>query len=45
MKNIERKMVEAVLNEVVEVGGNTAWDDIAGLEGVKEVIRVKLQLL
>ena len=40
LKNIDPKMVEAILNEVIEVGASTSWDDIAGLHGVKEIIKV-----
>jgi len=39
MKNVDPKMVEAILNEVVEVA-TTDWDDIAGLHGVKRIIKV-----
>lgn len=38
MKNIDPKMVEAILNEVIQVS-TTDWNDIAGLEGVKKIIR------
>lgn len=38
MKNIDAKMVEAILNEVVDIH-KTNWEDIAGLHGVKQIIR------
>ena len=40
MKNIDPKMVEAILNEVLDAG-SVDWHDIAGLEGVKNIIKVK----
>ena len=39
MKNIDPKMVEAILNEVLDAG-SVDWHDIAGLEGVKNIIKV-----
>lgn len=39
MKNIDPKMVEAILNEVIQVA-TTDWNDIAGLDGVKRTIQV-----
>lgn len=38
MKNIDAKMVEAILNEVIQVNPTT-WEDIAGLNTVKKIIR------
>ncbi|CAL8073116.1 unnamed protein product [Orchesella dallaii] len=38
MKNVDPRMVEAILNEVVQIA-TTDWDDIAGLHGVKSIIR------
>lgn len=38
LKNIDKKIAERILNEVVHQGQKTKWDDIAGLENVKQAI-------
>lgn len=38
LKNIDKKIAERILNEVVHKGQETKWDDIAGLENVKQAI-------
>lgn len=38
LKNIDRKVAERILNEVVHETAQITWDDIAGLENVKQAI-------
>lgn len=38
LKNIDRKIVERILSEVAHQKQDTKWDDIAGLENVKQAI-------
>ena len=38
-KNVDPKMVELIKNEIMDTGAPIAWDDIAGLEFVKETLR------
>ena len=38
LKNIDRKIAERILNEVVHEKAQIAWEDIAGLENVKQAI-------
>lgn len=38
LKNIDKKIAERILNEVVDQKHETKWDDIAGLENVKQAI-------
>lgn len=38
LKNIDKKIAERILNEVVHQKQDTKWDDIAGLENVKQAI-------
>ncbi|XP_066152524.1 fidgetin-like protein 1 isoform X2 [Euwallacea fornicatus] len=39
LKNIEPKMVELIMAEIVDKGPNISWDDIAGLEFAKSSIQ------
>ncbi|KAK3745751.1 hypothetical protein QZH41_018158, partial [Actinostola sp. cb2023] len=39
LKNIEPKMVELIMNEIMDHGPPVTWDDIAGLEFAKNVIK------
>ncbi|XP_031573495.1 fidgetin-like protein 1 isoform X2 [Actinia tenebrosa] len=39
LKNIEPKMVELIMNEIMDHGPPITWDDIAGLEFAKNVIK------
>ena len=39
-QNIEAKMVELIMNEVLDAGLDVAWDDIAGLGAAKATIQV-----
>lgn len=39
LKNIEPKMVELITNEIMDHGPQLSWDDIAGLEFAKNVIK------
>lgn len=39
LKNIEPKMVELITNEIMDHGPPVSWDDIAGLEFAKSVIK------
>lgn len=39
LKGIEPKMIELVMNEVMDHGPNIGWDDIAGLEFAKKTIK------
>jgi len=38
-KNIDMKMVELIKNEIMDAGDPIAWDDIAGLEFAKEMVK------
>lgn len=38
LKNIDKKIAERILNEVVHQKADTKWDDIAGLDNVKQAI-------
>lgn len=38
LKNIDKKIVERILSEVVHKTQDTKWDDIAGLDNVKQAI-------
>lgn len=38
LKNIDKKIAERILNEVVHKIQDTTWDDIAGLDNVKQAI-------
>lgn len=38
MKNIDKRIAELVLNEIVDKKQDIKWDDIAGLENVKQAI-------
>lgn len=38
LKNIDKKIAERILNEVVHQKTETQWDDIAGLDNVKQAI-------
>lgn len=38
LKNMDKNIVERILNEVVSQKADTKWDDIAGLEDVKQAI-------
>ncbi|XP_071515461.1 LOW QUALITY PROTEIN: fidgetin-like protein 1 [Panulirus ornatus] len=39
LKNIELKMVELIMNEIMDSGTSVTWDDIAGLELAKSTIQ------
>lgn len=39
LKNIEPRMVELILSEIMETGSSLSWDDIAGLEFAKTTIQ------
>lgn len=39
LKNFDKKIVETVLNEVMEFSPNIKWSDIAGLEFVKSTVQ------
>ncbi|KAJ3101880.1 hypothetical protein HDU97_000993 [Phlyctochytrium planicorne] len=39
LKNIDPKMVEAIMNEIMDKGRPVVWDDIAGLEHAKNTIK------
>lgn len=39
LKNIEPKMIELITNEIMDHGPPVSWDDIAGLEFAKNVIK------
>lgn len=39
LKNIEPKMIELITNEIMDHGPPLSWDDIAGLEFAKNVIK------
>ncbi|KAB7495873.1 Fidgetin-like protein 1 [Armadillidium nasatum] len=39
LKNIDAKMVELIMNEIMDHGSPVAWDDIAGLELAKNTIQ------
>ncbi|KAJ7322707.1 hypothetical protein JRQ81_018994 [Phrynocephalus forsythii] len=39
LKNIEPKMIELVMNEIIDHGPPVNWDDIAGVEFAKATIR------
>jgi len=38
-KNIDMKMVELIKNEIMDAGDPITWDDIAGLEFAKEMVK------
>lgn len=38
LKNIDKKIAERILNEVVHTSAQVTWSDIAGLENVKQAI-------
>lgn len=38
LKNIEPKMIEMIMNEMLDKAPKTSWDDIAGLEHAKSTI-------
>jgi len=38
LKNVDRKIAERILNEVVHKKQDTKWEDIAGLDNVKQAI-------
>ena len=38
-KNIEPKMIELIKNEIMDCGSPISWDDIAGLEHAKRIIK------
>ncbi|XP_001602630.2 fidgetin-like protein 1 [Nasonia vitripennis] len=38
-KNIEPKMIELIKNEIMDCGSPITWDDIAGLEHAKRIIK------
>lgn len=38
LKNVDKKIAERILNEVVDKKQDTKWDDIAGLDNVKQAI-------
>ncbi|XP_063979792.1 fidgetin-like protein 1 isoform X2 [Diachasmimorpha longicaudata] len=39
LKNIDEKMIELIRNEIMDGGATVEWEDVAGLEGVKKVIK------
>lgn len=39
LKNIDQKMIELITNEIMDHGPPLSWDDIAGLEFAKSVIK------
>jgi SpoVK/Ycf46/Vps4 family AAA+-type ATPase len=39
LKNIEPKMIELIKNEIMFCGNPISWEDIAGLEHVKKIIK------
>ncbi|KAJ8676231.1 hypothetical protein QAD02_012017 [Eretmocerus hayati] len=39
LKGIEPKMIELIKNEIMDCGNPITWDDIAGLENAKRVIK------
>ncbi|XP_015119116.1 fidgetin-like protein 1 [Diachasma alloeum] len=39
LKNIDEKMIELIRNEIMDGGTTVEWEDVAGLEGVKKVIK------
>lgn len=44
-QNIEPKMVELIMNEIMDNGPPVSWDDIAGLELAKTTIQVNSHML
>ena len=38
-KNIEPKMVELIMNEIMDAGQKVEWDDIAGLDFAKAAVK------
>lgn len=38
-KNIDPKMIELIKNEIMDCGSPITWDDIAGLENAKRIIK------
>ena len=40
LKNIEPRMVELIMSEIMDRGPAITWDDIAGLEFAKNTIKV-----
>lgn len=39
LRNIDSNMIELIKNEIMDSGKTIAWDDIAGLEYVKKIIK------
>ncbi|XP_063221169.1 fidgetin-like protein 1 isoform X2 [Bacillus rossius redtenbacheri] len=39
LKNIDPKMIELIRNEIMDIGAQVTWDDIAGLEFAKTTIQ------
>ncbi|XP_058810840.1 fidgetin-like protein 1 [Phymastichus coffea] len=39
LKSVEPKMIELIKNEIMDCGNPIAWDDIAGLERAKRIIK------
>ena len=38
-KNIDMKMVELIKNEIIDAGEPITWDDIAGLQFAKDMVK------
>ena len=38
-KNIDPKMIELIMNQVMDTGAPVSWDDIAGLEFQKSMVK------
>lgn len=41
LQNIDIKMVELIMNEIMDSGPAVTWDDIAGLDLAKTTIQVR----
>ncbi|KAG8040284.1 hypothetical protein G9C98_000855 [Cotesia typhae] len=39
LKNIDPKMIELIRNEIMDSGSFVTWDDVAGLEKAKDIIK------
>lgn len=40
LKNIDKKMIEMIRNEIIECKNPITWDDISGLQFAKNTIQV-----
>lgn len=39
LKNIDPNMIEMIKNEIMDSGKTITWDDIAGLDGIKKIVK------